>query len=404
MKRIIALILCLLFLSGCSVSTDEQKETTEPPPVSNNDEYVRAIWLPYYDLQKFIQGCNEKKFTENIDNAFKELADMGFNTVTVQVRPCADAFYKSSVFPSSRYCFDKQGADMPYDPLKIMCDSAEKYKLKIEAWINPYRVSQDNDIDALSNDNIAKKWYKDDKTKSRVYVTKDKIFFNPASEEVIKLIVKGVAEIVENYNVSAIHFDDYFYPVTSEDIDKKEYEKYQSDGGKLKLGDYRRARVSLMVKRVYEKIKSINKNVRFGISPAASMKNDYNNLYADVEKWVTEDGYIDYICPQVYFGFKNVYQPFMFTVKKWMYITSCDMYVGLPLYKAGKADKYAAKEDEQAINEFVSNNNIIARQITYLSKLDKIKGFYVFSYGSLKDSDCQQEVKNMIAVMNNSNH
>lgn len=395
MKKIFVSILLVVFLCGCSVAPQVNPiiEEEEQPKT----EYVKAVWLAYYELQE-LMSVNESKFKENISSAFNSIKEMGFNTVCVQVRPCSDAFYYSSYFPSSKYCFGTQGSELPFDPLKIMCDIAKEQSLNIEAWINPYRVSQDNKIKDLSNDNIAKKWYKNKKTKSYVYVAKNGIYFNPAVDEVTDLIVNGVKEIVEKYDVSAIHFDDYFYPTTSKSIDKAQFEKSNFTS----LAEFRRNNVSNMVKSVYSAIKEINPNVRFGISPASNIENDYKTLYADVEKWATEEGYVDYICPQVYFGFKNVYQPFMFTVKKWSYISKCDMYVGLPLYKAGKKDKYAAQNEEDRINEFKNNDNIIARQITYISKLDEVKGFYIFSYGCLNDDRCRAEVENMLSVMQNS--
>ena len=117
--------------------------------------------------------------------------------------------------------------------------------------------------------------------------------------------------------------------------------------------------------------------------------------------WVKK-GYVDYICPQVYFGFKNVYQPFMFTVKKWVKLcenTNVDLYIGLPLYKANTKDEYAAENDSSIINEFKNNNDIIARQITYISKIDKIKGYYIFSYSQLSSENAKDEVSNMYEVM-----
>ena len=89
---------------------------------------------------------DEKTFKKEISKAFKEIANKGFNRVTVQVRPCADAFYKSNYFPTSEYMFGYQGAKLIYDPFEIMIDTAHKYDLSIEAWINPYRVSQRNDF------------------------------------------------------------------------------------------------------------------------------------------------------------------------------------------------------------------------------------------------------------------
>lgn len=387
MKKVIPLILILCFtFSSCSLPQNNTQ------PVVQKNEYRKAVWIAYYELSEFTKDKSKYEFEQKINDEFSKLSSYGFNTVTVQIRPCADAFYLSEYFPSSIYFNGTQGGEMLYDPLEIMCSVAQKYKLNIEAWINPYRVSQDDDYKKLSSDNFAIK------NKKMTKVVDGKIYFNPAYDKVTDLIVNGVKEIVENYNISAIHFDDYFYPTQSKNFDKKEYKKY---GGDLSLSDWRRQNVTNMVKRVYEAIKTVNKGVEFGISPASNIENDKNNLYADVESWV-KNGYVDYICPQVYFGFENVYQPFMFTVKKWVKLcenTDVDLYIGLPLYKANIKDKYAAENDKSIINEFRNNNNIISRQITYISKIDKIKGYYIFSFSQLKSENAKEEVSNMLKVM-----
>lgn len=387
MKKVIPLILILCFaFSSCSLPQSNTQ------PVVQKNEYRKAVWIAYYELSEFTKGKSEYEFEQKINDEFSKLSSYGFNTVTVQIRPCADAFYLSENFPSSVYFNGTQGGEMLYDPLKIMCSVAQKYKINIEAWINPYRVSQDDDYTKLSPDNFAIK------NKRMTKVVDGKIYFNPAYDKVTDLIVNGVKEIVENYNISAIHFDDYFYPTQSKNFDKKEYKKYCGD---LSLTDWRRQNVTNMVKRVYETIKTVNKNIEFGISPASNIENDKNNLYADIETWV-KNRYVDYICPQVYFGFKNVYQPFMFTVKKWVKLcenTDVDLYIGLPLYKANTKDKYAAENDKSIINEFRNNNDIIARQITYISKIDKIKGYYIFSFSQLTNENAKEEVSNMLKVM-----
>lgn len=387
MKKVIPLILILCFaFSSCSLPQNNTQ------PAVQKNEYRKAVWIAYYELSEFTKGKSEYEFEQKINDEFSKLSSYGFNTVTAQIRPCADAFYLSEYFPSSVYFNGTQGGEMLYDPLKIMCSVAQKYKLNIEAWINPYRVSQDDDYTKLSPDNFAIK------NKRMTKAVDGKIYFNPAYDKVTDLIVNGVKEIVENYNISAIHFDDYFYPTQSKNFDKKEYKKY---GGDLSLTDWRRQNVTNMVKRVYETIKAVNKNIEFGISPASNIENDKNSLYADIETWV-KNRYVDYICPQVYFGFKNVYQPFMFTVKKWVKLcenTDVDLYIGLPLYKANTKDKYAAENDKSIINEFKNNNDIIARQITYISKIDKIKGYYIFSFSQLTSENAKEEVSNMLKVM-----
>ncbi|MFQ9838841.1 MAG: family 10 glycosylhydrolase [Eubacterium sp.] len=186
---------------------------------------------------------------------------------------------------------------------------------------------------------------------------------------------------------------------TDKSIDNAEYQKYLKKGGKSSLSDWRRENVSNMIKSVYSAVKSVNKKVKFGISPASNIDNDYSSLYADVEKWSQDSGYIDYICPQIYFGFKNVKQPFMQTTKKWTNTAKCDLYIGLPLYKCSKPDEYAAKNDESIINEFKNNNDIIARQIRYIKNFDEIGGFYLFSYSCLFDENCKNEVENLLKEM-----
>ncbi|MCC8074217.1 MAG: family 10 glycosylhydrolase, partial [Clostridiales bacterium] len=374
--------------SGCTISKSESEtESNESKTV------VKSVWMTYYELSVFTLDNKEKDFKKSISACFKELNEKGFNRITVQVRPCADAFYDSAYFPVGEYCFGNQGDELEYDPLKIMVNYAHKYGLTIEAWINPYRVHQDTDFSKLSNDNIALEW----KDSEKLIVTDSGIYFNPASNEVTELIVNGVKEIVQNYDVDSICFDDYFYPTQDESIDEDYYNDYKSNGGDMSLADWRRDNVNNMVKSVYSAIKELNSDVTFGISPAANISNNYSSLYADVELWSTSEGYVDYICPQIYFGFKNESQPFMKTAKIWAQMAQCDLYVALPLYKCGKEDTFAG---DLGINEFVENDDIISRQVTYLSKLTGVDGYYIFSYSFL--SDDENETLNLYSAMQNS--
>ena len=387
-KKIILSIVLIFCLAGCAIapkSNDVHNNTAQ-------NTYIKSVFIAYYELEGFTKNNDEKTFKKEISKAFKELANKGFNRVTVQVRPCADSFYKSNYFPTSEYMFGYQGAKLIYDPLEIMIDTAHKYDLSIEAWINPYRVSQRNDFSSLAKNNIALKW----QNTSKLIVLDNGIYFNPCYNEVTDLIVKGVKEILSNYNVDSVCFDDYFYPTKDKSIDKEEYTKYKSNGGELSLFDWRRDNVNNMIKSVYSAVKAINKSVTFGISPASDMDYDYSTLYADVIKWSRNEGYIDYICPQIYFGFKNENQPFMQTTKRWCDNATCALYIALPMYKSGLNDEYAG---ESGKNEFKKEKNIVARQITYISKIDKIKGYYIFSYSSLKDNE---ETSNLYSAMQNS--
>ena len=387
-KKIILSMVLIFCLAGCAITPKSDNVHDN----ASQNTYIKSVFIAYYELEGFTKNNDEKTFKKEISKAFKELANKGFNRVTVQVRPCADAFYKSKYFPTSEYMFGYQGAKLIYDPLEIMIDTAHKYDLSIEAWINPYRVSQRNDFSLLAKNNIALKW----QNTSKLIVLDNGIYFNPCYNEVTDLIVKGVKEILLNYNVDSLCFDDYFYPTKDKSIDKEEYTKYKSNGGELSLFDWRRDNVNNMIKSVYSAVKTINKSVTFGISPASDMDYDYSTLYADVIKWSRNEGYIDYICPQIYFGFKNENQPFMQTTKRWCDNATCALYIALPMYKSGLSDEYAG---ESGKNEFKKEKNIVARQITYISKIDKIKGYYIFSYSSLKDNE---ETSNLYSAMQNS--
>lgn len=385
-KKIILSILLIFTLAGCSIAVPKENKTV------TEEQYIKAVWITYYELSGFTQDSTEQDFRKKINKTFKELKSNGFNRVTVQVRPFADAFYKSDYFPVSSYCFKEQGSELIFDPLEIMVESAHKYKLSIEAWINPYRVSNSDDFSQLSKNNKAVEWQGTD----NLIVCDSGIYFNPASDEVTKLISNGVREIAENYDVDSICFDDYFYPSTDESIDKSSYAAYKKSKGDKSLADWRRENVNKMIQSVYSTVKSVDENITFGVSPASNAESNYNTLYADTQKWCTEKGYVDYICPQIYFGFQNENQPFMKTTKNWVQMADCTLYVALPLYKAEKEDEFAGDNGK---NEFIDNNNIIARQVTYLSKLSDVKGYYVFSYSSLKDND---ETNNLYSAMQNS--
>lgn len=418
MKKIISAVLILMMLCSCSnqsysnasepfKSEDTEESKSQSANIKENE--VRAVWMTYYELSSITKNCKDaNSFSVQIKNAFAELCTFNINKVILQVRPCADAFYKSSFFPVSEYFSGVQGAQLTYDPLALSIEAAHSLNMKIEAWVNPYRVSQSNDINNLSQSNTAKIWEQSPESESLVYVSDSGIYFNPASAAVTELIVNGVREIVSGYDVDGVHFDDYFYPTESKKIDKKEFNEYKTGGGTLNLTKWRIQNVSNMVKSVYAAIKEAKPLVEFGISPSGNVKNNLSSLYADVVSWCSQEGYCDYICPQIYYGFKNETVPFMFTVKKWISLaTKCKLYIGLPMYKCGVKDKYASSVDKKAIKEFINSSDIITRQIKYIRHFEEISGFYIFSYSNLvspSNENMKKESALIKELLNNNQH
>ncbi|MBQ2756389.1 MAG: family 10 glycosylhydrolase [Oscillospiraceae bacterium] len=359
-------------------SSAPDQSTSTPVPAGGE---MRAMWFSYLDLNPMLTGKTKAQFTSAINAAFDNVAELGLNTVIVQVRPFADALYNSDYFPWSSYVTGKQGVAPSFDPLAVMIQAARARGLRIEAWINPYRVkTSGNSTASLSSDNMAKKWIAEEN--DAVVVTANGIYYNPASPDAQQLIVNGVKEIVANYDVDGIHFDDYFYPSPDNSFDAKSYAAYKSAGGKLSLGDWRRENVNTLVRNVYAAIKSIDSRVVFGISPQGNMWNNYNTQYIDVEKWVTNSGYIDYIMPQIYFGFNNTACPYTQTVANWNSLITnknITLYIGLSPYKIGTTDNFAGNGK----TEWLNNTDIIARQVTTSRKYARCGGFALFRYASV---------------------
>ncbi len=357
--------------------TEQPVETVPVQPVETADE-VRAVWFSYFELESMLQGQSETAFTQNIGDAFDNAAALGLNTIIMQVRPYADAVYPSDYFPWSYLAAGKEGEAVSFDPLKIMVREAHNRGLAIEAWLNPYRVRNSNYNDALSADNVVNEYLKTGDAISY----NGGIYFDPASEKAQQLIVDGVKEIVANYNVDGIHFDDYFYPTTDEAFDKDSYSAYKKQGGSLALADWRRENVNKLVKTVYEIVHTIKSDVRFGISPQGNLENNYNKQFIDVALWLSQPGYVDYICPQIYFGFNNETSPYAETVAQWndlIKTDTIDLYIGLAPYKVGVEDTWAGSGKQ----EWKNNSDLLSRMVLCAREEESYQGFVLFRYDSL---------------------
>ncbi len=360
----------------------------------------KAIWISYYELP--FLNKSKKDAEEEFANMLKTLKGQGYTAVFCHVRANADAFYPSKYFPFSVQLTGKAGGNPGYDPLEIMIRTAKNQGLEFHAWINPYRVSgSNNNPKDLAEGHIAAKWLAD--KSGRAVISGKGIYFNPSSPDVQRLILNSIGEILENYKVDGIHFDDYFYPPSlTEDFDKKDYDAYKKSAKKpLSLGDWRRANVNALVSAVYRLCHS--HNVLFGISPAANISFDnshhnYTGLYADTALWMRCEGYIDYILPQLYFGYKhpNEKSRYDYLLNIWASLPkhkNLKFYVGLGAYRMDE------EVDDKA--EWHNDNTLMARQ-TKDAILKGATGIAVFSYtaSSSQKPHNSLQIKNMFKVFN----
>ncbi len=360
------------------------------------DEEMRAIWVPFMTLD-MNKDCSLESFKDKFTNIIKTSKEFGANTIVVHVRPFSDALYRSDIFPWSHLLCGTQGVNPGFDPLKIMVEETHKEGMSFHAWINPLRISINNTPEFLSFNNPAVTVYDEKDTPADLTVSwENGRYYNPAYSKCRELVIKGVQEIVENYEVDAIHFDDYFYPTDDPEFDRISYESYCNscrDGAeRLPLNEWRKANINLLVSGVYSKIKSINPNVKFGISPQGNFEND-KKMSADIMSWCTRNGYIDYICPQIYTNFENQMLPFDKAADKWKHLidgSNVKLYLGIGLYKAGS---------DMDSGTWLNSNDIISKQIEY-SRQIKADGFMLYSFDYLNTDKTKEEVKNAIKIIN----
>lgn len=372
-----------------NIAALSSKATADTP---ESDEEMRGVWVSYMELSMENESSKtQKAFEDKFTEIAQKCRESGFNTLIVQVRPFCDALYKSSYFPWSHILTGTQGENPQYDALQIMCDICKENNLKIHAWINPYRVSSNETPKKLSDNNPYIK-------NSEIGIKTDNgIFLDPSNETAQQLISDGVKEIAENYDVDGIQFDDYFYPTEDESFDKKQYEAYIEKYGKensMSLDNWRMQNVNTLICKVYRTIKSVDSSVEFGISPQGNIGNN-DGLYADVKSWCTCKGFVDYICPQIYFSLENPALTFEDCLDSW---TSLDfdenvkLYVGLGGYKAGKGEY-----DEET---WLLSDSILANEYDILCNNKSVRGFMLYSYSCLEDDTAKKEINNLINALN----
>lgn len=390
--------------SSSKAPTPSQSSTSSKAPVSSsgspsrlNYSTMKAVWITYIDFANILTGKTETQFRNNFKKVCQNCRDFGINTLICHQRAFGDAYYPSQYFAWSANVAGI-GKNPGYDPLKIMVEIAHSYNLSLHAYINPFRAYLDKDVSKVPSTAIFKKWY-NDSSKNGKYIVKvsNRWYFNPGEPEVRELIINGIKEIINNYNVDGIHFDDYFYPTTASSFDSSSFSKYGS--GKT-LANWRKANVNAVVKGVYDAVKAKNKNIIFGISPQANINNCLN-MYADVNLWGSQNGYVDYLCPQNYYNYKSESLSFSTALSQWNKLVTASnvkLMIGIAPYRIGGLDTWACtnkSHTETTANcgkyawrtTTPSKSNILAKQCTDSFALKKCKGVFLYSYVYLFNID-----------------
>jgi len=355
---------------------------------------VRAFWVSNVANIDLPTVEHMEDYQAKVIRILDTAVDYNINTLFFQVRTTNDAFYESKLNPYSRYFTGTEGKKPPFDVLAWVIKEAKQRGLSFHAWCNPYRVSLNGNI---PNDEYLKTC--DDLNFAKrhpeliVLDKKGAIILNPAKEEVKQFIADSMVELISNYDVDGIHFDDYFYPYAGlDDVynDLHDYEFRENEA--WSLGDFRRHHVTDAMRKVYHAMKAYNPKLEFGLSPFGIWKTkdsdpkganvdpkcseSYYGQYADSYTWVKE-GIIDYIVPQIYWDFGHQLAPFADLLDWWVDLckdSHVKLYIGHGAYRLGTEGRYLDPEE-------------MVYQVKYANQHEVVKGNVFFTAKTFLDPD-----------------
>lgn len=389
-------LLTLMTLSSCfsddystsAAPLEEDGGSAELRGIINPDSEVRGVWIASVfniDFPSRSDLTADELRTE-IDAILDTCEKNNLNTVFFQVRPSCDALYESDIFPVSKSL--SSSGTLVFDPLEYIVTEGHKRNIFIHAWVNPLRVTTGStDLSTLPDSSPAKQnpsW--------TVAHADGKIYLNAGIPEVEQIVIEGVREIVANYDVDGIVFDDYFYPYPSYDengalVDFADDEAFASyGGGYASKADWRRDNINKIIEGVYNVVHETDPDCVFGVSPFAIWQNNdgenggsdtngleaYNTLYCDALAWI-RGGYIDYISPQIYWRFSDSSSAFD-TICRWWNAqldgSDVKLYVSHASYRYGEG-------------EWDSPSGQLAEQVSFARSEKAYRGSIFYGYDEI---------------------
>ncbi|MGX7149479.1 family 10 glycosylhydrolase [Enterococcus ureasiticus] len=404
---------------------------TVPTEYKQPKSQFQSAWVATISNLNMAKPASETEFKENYLKTLKTFEEWNMNAMIFQVRPLLDAWYPSELNPWSEFLSGTQGKDPGYDPLAWMVDVTHQAGMEYHAWFNPYRVSNTKysaqsvldktklskeqmlnlsipeQIKAFSDAGILDSTNYAVKHPEHVLMFDEKFFLNPGIPEVQAYVIASMKEVVEKYDIDAIHFDDYFYPYRLSDTnyfgmnneDEATFKTYGS--GYTDIEEWRRDNITNLVSGIKTMLGTHNKEhqkaVQFGISPfgiwehkaidsrgsntpLGSSKSYSNSIFADTYKWMKE-GLIDYVTPQIYWSFDQAAAPYGELTRWWDNVaegTNTHVYIGHANYKHVSNGGWDASW---------LNPEEVPNQMKFNQQYSNIKGSTLFSYNDILPSD-----------------
>jgi len=405
-----------LFLLICFVliSTATNTFAQEPPKEEARATWIASVFNLDWPDNKNASMQSQLYGTNGLIPLLDDLKAAGINAVYFQVRTQCDALYNSNYEPWSEFISGTEGVDPGYDPLAIVIEESHKRGIEVHAWFNPYRASvysasgkavvSDHPLEEGMNEYLAAKTagitpeiahsqeHVINKHPEWILKVKERFILNPGIPDVKDYITDVVLDLVNNYNVDGVHFDDYFYPYPSNAITDEDLSTFaEYPRGFTDIDDWRRDNINRLMKQVSDSIHVVKDHVKFGISPFGIWKsgtpswvtglNAFDTIYADALTWIEERS-VDYLTPQTYWQIsvnrfnRSERQDFLGLTDWWAsQMEGLHLYVGHGVYRA----------DRTTFSGTLFAANEIPRQIKHVQSRENIQGSVFFRADNLSE-------------------
>lgn len=376
-----------------------------PTSYTQQTSEFRAVWVsPLVD--DISSYTNDDLFKNELTSVLNVIESFKMNAIVFHVRIMHDALYDSDLNIKSNYI---SGADFSrWDYLEWFISEAHRRGIEFHAWLNPYRISSSDTSLQFITSKYAKFPQNPAAKAENIIIASKGAILNPGEPKVRDFIVASCMEIIQKYDVDAIHFDDYFYASMPANADLATYNKYKSTSSTTNISDWRREQIDLFLEQLSKTMRNYNleanRYVQLGIAPTGIWRNGdgkvtYDSqgtaitngsntagqehyasyLYCNTKKWVDEE-WIDYIIPQSYWSFELPAAPYADVVDWWAKVVrykAVNLYTGMGFYRIYSGDSGGSWE---------TNLYEAANQVLYNTKDEMIKGLCIFNYKYLKSA------------------
>lgn len=301
-----------------------------PPGISlpqgaiGHQREFRGIWVTAVNNIDWPsrQGLSAVQQQAELVRLLEQMQALNLNALILQVRPASDALYNSPYEPWSSWLTGTQGQSPGYDPLEFAIRESHKRNIEVHAWFNPYRARV-SPTETIAPNHISQRY------PQYTYRYGNQLWMDPGAKEVQDWTYTVILDVVRRYDIDGVHLDDYFYPYPQSGVsfpDSQTYAAYRQAGGSLSLADWRRDNVNQLVQRLATGIRGTKPHVKFGISPFGIYRpgqpagiqglDQYNALYADPKLWL-QQGWVDYLAPQLYWRIDPPQQSYATLLNWW---------------------------------------------------------------------------------------